>query len=426
MVHKALLGGLLVACLCSSALGFVVPDATLNMLTKQATITTLTNVGNKELNPYGLAAIKQDMFALKKGNFLATQWNDAGNKPGQGATILQVTPNGQVGIFAVIEPQNQHVAAACNANVGVGLTMALVILSKGYVIVGSTPVAANGIAAPGCLIVLDAKGTVLDARAANELTSDGKTMTGGGPWGMAVQEYNKGTNANLFVSYVLGNDFANANQINAGMVVRYGLQLPGGGFTEKFWNGAPDIIASGFPTQPANIAMGKVGPAGLLVGGDPDGYKSYSKKYVSGWDNTPLFIANTLGNSVHVVSQANQCFPAGQGTPTCTLQNVANDGVVNGPIGLCASPQGTIIGANGNIGTLFEIAPLVGKNMQLADQFVDNGADGTGAGDLFNCVFLAGKKQNTLYFNDDGSNTFMTLSSSGGHSSHHSRKLMAA
>jgi len=74
---------------------------------------------------------------------------------GQGRTITQVSPGGSITAFATINPTPQY----CG-NIGVGLTMALVVTSLGYVIVGSTPVNnANLIAEPGCLIVLDSFGS---------------------------------------------------------------------------------------------------------------------------------------------------------------------------------------------------------------------------------------------------------------------------
>ena len=68
-------------CLSTGALGFAVSpnNAVLNKLINQKTITTLT----AELNPYGLAAVTFSKDKLHAGSFLATQWNDAKNNPGQ-------------------------------------------------------------------------------------------------------------------------------------------------------------------------------------------------------------------------------------------------------------------------------------------------------------------------------------------------------
>ncbi len=225
---------------------------------------------------------------------------------------------------------------------------------------------------------------------------------------MVVQEYNNGANAYLFVSYVLGANPASTTTLTGaqgGMVVRYGLQLPGGALTPQFWGAAPDVIASGFPTQPGNIGGGAVGPAGLFVS-HSDNDSSY-KSYLG---NGRLFISNLLNNSVDSVPLATSCFTRPGANPLCTLQTVAWGGLLNQPIGIAQSPYGTIVGANGGIGTLFEIAPTPGANIQLADQLVDNtpSANPPGAGTLFNVLFHP-NVPNTLFFNDDGQNTYNTL-----------------
>ena len=101
---------------------------------------------------------------LIRGNFLSTQWNDAHGNPGQGRSILQVTPNGTTSVFSTIDPNNIIIQTNCGAD-GVGLTMALVVLKAGYVLVGSTPVPIGGtVAGPGCIILLDALVSNIDLR----------------------------------------------------------------------------------------------------------------------------------------------------------------------------------------------------------------------------------------------------------------------
>ncbi len=152
---------LVLACLASVAafLGFALPAASQSALTTVeaghwttlARITTLT----QELTPQGLAPITVSVGKLVAGNFLATQWHDVNNNPGQGKTILQVTPQGVATPFATIDTANATVLANCG-RFGVGLTMALAVLSKGFVVVGSTPIPVGGtVAGTGCLLVLD-------------------------------------------------------------------------------------------------------------------------------------------------------------------------------------------------------------------------------------------------------------------------------
>lgn len=146
---------LVLACLSATAFGFATPptQAALNLLTTQSTLTTLTG----ELNPYGMVPVTFSMGKLQAGNFLTTQWNSPApaNLPGQGKTILQVTPQGVATPFATIDTNDARVKAECGV-AGVGLTMAISILSKGLVVVGSTPVApGSSTAGTGCLLVLD-------------------------------------------------------------------------------------------------------------------------------------------------------------------------------------------------------------------------------------------------------------------------------
>ena len=103
-------------------------------------------------------------------------------------------------------------------------------------------------------------------------------------------------------------------------------------------------------------------------------------------------------------------------TPQCSLNPVAWGGLINGPIGITISPFSTIVGANGGIGTLFEVSPSKGANIQLASLLVDNTNDSptmiVGNGNLFNVAFLSVSNGFSLIFNDDGSNTYNKLTSS--------------
>jgi len=68
-----------------------------------------------------------------------------------------MTPTGSQTPFAQINPD------AVDCPEGVGLTTALVALCSGYVVVGSLPTADGtaATAAPGCLLVLDWNGNVV-------------------------------------------------------------------------------------------------------------------------------------------------------------------------------------------------------------------------------------------------------------------------
>src|SRR5260370_22570290 len=104
---------------------------------------------------------------------------------------------------------------------GVGLTTALVVLQRGWVIVGSLPTTdgTSATAGAGCLIVLDSNGNVVE------------TFTGSlinGPWDMTVSD--AVSKAALFVTNVLhGTIAAGRNVVNQGTVLRINLNVPNQG-----------------------------------------------------------------------------------------------------------------------------------------------------------------------------------------------------
>src|SRR5215471_600643 len=92
-----------------------------------------------DINPYGVAVIPQSVGLLKRGQILVSNFNNTGNQQGTGVTIVELSPDGVLSQFAQIDPA--AVAGKCPgvSPVGVGLTTALVVLRRGWVIVGSLP-----------------------------------------------------------------------------------------------------------------------------------------------------------------------------------------------------------------------------------------------------------------------------------------------
>jgi hypothetical protein len=166
---------------------------------------------NGDVNPYGIANVPSSAGSLVRGDILISNFNDSENLQGTGTTIVQVSPSGQVSLFASIDPST--LPGRCPG--GVGLTTALAILPYGYVVVGSLPTT-NGKAATaqaGCLIVLNSAGHVV------------KTISGGpidGPWDLSA--VSDGPNSALFVSNVLNGTVASGETpTNGGTVVRIEL-----------------------------------------------------------------------------------------------------------------------------------------------------------------------------------------------------------
>src|ERR1700676_4988188 len=170
---------------------------------------------NGDVNPYGIAVVPHSVGALKRGHILISNFNNVDNRQGTGTTIVQVSPEGEVTLFANIDPT----ALADGCPGGVGLTTALAVLRRGWVIVGSLPTS-NGMSATagaGCLIVLNSAGHVVE------------TFHGGGingPWDMTVLDEEE--RAWLFVTNVLNGDVTVAppHEVNQGTVLRIALAVP--------------------------------------------------------------------------------------------------------------------------------------------------------------------------------------------------------
>jgi hypothetical protein len=317
---------------------------------------------NGDINPYGIVVVPRSVGLLKRGNILISNFNNSANAQGTGTTIVQVSPEGTLTLFAQIDPST--VAGQCPG--GVGLTTALTVLRRGWVIVGSLPTT-NGMSATaeaGCLIVLDSVGQVVE------------TFHGGGingPWDMTsldAEDY-----AWLFVTNVLNGDVTVGppHVVDQGTVLRIGLGVPkqGEGIPAL---GAITMIGSGFPeTADPNALV--IGPTG--VGLTEDG---------------TLYVADTLNNRIAAIPQA-----LTRQTTDLTGFEVSTAGALNGPLGLTIAPNGHIITANAGDGNLVETTP---SGSQVAVKTVETAS---GAGSLFGVAIVP--KGRGVYFVDDGDNT---------------------
>src|SRR5215472_6725457 len=128
-----------------------------------------------------------------------SNFNNKANLQGTGTTIMDIAPNGTKKVFAHISASG--LPGACPG--GVGLTTALVVLSRGWVIVGSLPTADGSAATAkaGCLLVLNSQGHVIETFSG---TLDGVRING--PWDMTVLDL--GEVAELFVTNVLNGTVA--------------------------------------------------------------------------------------------------------------------------------------------------------------------------------------------------------------------------
>ena len=68
---------------------------------------TISTVGstvpkNGDLNPYGVAVVTRSKDRLHQGDVLVSNFNDKANTQGTGTTIVEVSPNHTVRVFAQI------------------------------------------------------------------------------------------------------------------------------------------------------------------------------------------------------------------------------------------------------------------------------------------------------------------------------------
>ncbi len=217
-IHKYLVLSFIVLSMVTGLWGFtgVARSSDNSILDDLKTIVTVTTTvpSNGDVNPYGVAEIKHKTGNLTAGHILVSNFNNSANLQGIGSTIVDVVPNGTLGLFAQLNANTPP--GSCPG--GIGLTTALVVLKSGWVIVGSLPTS-DGMAPTaqaGCLIVLDSMGNPVE-------TIFGTLING--PWDMtAFEEDNE---AKLFVTNVLnGTVAANGEVVNQGTVVRINLKLP--------------------------------------------------------------------------------------------------------------------------------------------------------------------------------------------------------
>ena len=323
---------------------------------------------NRDVNPYGLAVVRSSTGRLVAGDALVSNFNDHRNLQGTGSTIVQISPSGEVSLFASLDPN--RLPGACPG--GIGLTTALVVLSSGWVIVGSLPTK-DGTSATmraGCLLVIDSSGTVIE------------TISGGpinGPWDMIAVD--NGSTATLFVTNVLnGTVAASPNTIDQGTVVRIGLDISSSGAPTMT---SETVIGSGFPerTDPAALV---VGPTGVGLAGDGT-----------------LYVADSVANRIAGISNALHRTTSSSGT------TISMYGALSDPLGLAIAPNGDILTTNGGDGNLVETTPA---GVQVAIKMLDTspappGPNGNGT--LFGVA--VNREQNGVFFVDDGTNTLNLL-----------------
>lgn len=315
-----------------------------SFLAGKTTVTLLnsTTPANGDVNPYAIWPVTETIGSVTEGDILVDNFNNKSNNQGTGTTIVDVHPNGQVGVFASLP----STVSGCPG--GVGLTTAMVQLQTGWVIVGSLPSTDGkiGTAGAGCLLVLSPTGQMAG-------TISGPYLDG--PWDATVKD--DGGTATLFVTNTLvGLNPAGTATTNQGTVVRLLLSVSK---TDPPKVTAETEVANGFPER-ADAAAFVKGPTGLAL--DPAG---------------TLYVADNLGNQIAAIPQAlTRTDPAGTGT------TLTHGGQLANPLGLVLAPNGDLLAANATNGKIVEITPS-GKQVGEYYAIQDVGQDPPGNGDLF-------------------------------------------
>jgi hypothetical protein len=317
---------------------------------------------NGDVNPYGIVVVPRSTGSLVEGNLLVSNFNNSANLQGTGTTIVQITPDGRVSLFAQIDPHK--LPGPCPG--GVGLTTALSVLRSGWVIVGSLPTSdgTSATARAGCLLVLDSNGRGVE-------TFYGSLING--PWDMTA--FDAGSSADLFVTNVLnGTVAAGGKVVHEGTVTRLMLTGLNGKIPELQ---SITVIGSGFSER--------TDPAALVIGPTGVGLSPYADL---------LYVADSLNNRVVAIPD-----PVFRDTSAGTGAVVTQGGSLNDPLGLAISQDGNILTANGNNGFLVVTTP---NGDQVFKKLLDSSGTPPGSGALFGLVPVPG---HGLYYVDDASNT---------------------
>jgi hypothetical protein len=248
---------------------------------------------NGDVNPYGVAFVPanyQGGGALKPGDILVSNFNNSGNTQGTGTTIVRISPTGEHSVFF---PGNSPL----------GLTTALGVLRRSFVIVGNVPTDALGNAQQGSLLILDSNGKLVTTLADATLLD--------GPWDLAIHD--AGATAQVFVANVL-----------SGTITRIDLKIPK--------SGSPVVESE---VQIASGYAHRTDPAALVVG--PTGLTFDAKRDI-------LYVASTADNAIFSVPHAlERTTDAGMG------KLVYQDPIhLHGPLGLVLAPNGNLIASNGD------------------------------------------------------------------------------
>src|SRR5271166_848279 len=260
---------------------------------------------NGDLNPYGVAFVPKDFPTggkIAPGDVLVANFNNSNNLQGTGVTIIKFTPTAGAVAPGVSAGQNGN-ATTFFTSMRHGLSTALGVLRKGFVIVGNLP-STDGTfktIGQGSLQVIDRNGKLV------RTLTDAKLL--GSPWDLTIND--EGGHAQVFVSNVV-----------TGTVTRIDLNV-----------GENDVAVMSQNEIAASYAH-RGDPAAFVLG--PTGLAFDKRANI-------LYVASTLDNAIFAVTAAGM-----RTAPVDKGDLVFQDPHLRGPLALAFAPNGDLITANGD------------------------------------------------------------------------------
>jgi hypothetical protein len=261
-------------------------------------VNSSTVPSNGDVNPYGVAFVPGQFPSggrIAAGDVLVSNFNDADNVQGTGTTIVSFSPAGDIA-----PPGSATVFFSSKLK---GLSTALGVLRKGFVLVGNVPTTDGTFATigQGALQAIGKDGHLLQ-------TWTNSTFLDG-PWDLAIADH--GDTAIVYVSNVLN-----------GTVSRLEFEVAASGPKLLGWA----TIARGYTVAPNSAAV-VLGPTGLALDEDGD----------------TLYVASTADNAIYAVSH-----PATRSSPATRGALVFDGPQLRGPLALRRAPNGNLLAANGD------------------------------------------------------------------------------
>jgi hypothetical protein len=247
---------------------------------------------NGDVNPYGVAFVPPHFASagtINPGDILVSNFNNNQNLQGTGTTIVRIPPTGAPTLFF-------------QGQAPLGLSTALNILQRGFVLVGNFPSADGtcGTAQPGSILVINKSGQQVGSIADPSFIN--------GPWDSALID--QGNSAKLFVANGL-----------TGTVVRLNLSVSR---TDVTLQSATQIASGyGFQCDPVTFVDA---PTGLVY--DPD--------------KDVLYVASTVDNAVFAVHDAADRTHDG-GTGRIIYTDATH---LHGPLAMTMAPNGHLLVSN--------------------------------------------------------------------------------